>query len=133
MTAPLRTLHFRVWMVLAAAAEPVEQPLLMITLSPGAPEQPSERDSFARRAMAATPGIKDMRIVRAEPLRIGGLPGHEILVEARDQNTDTDLTLVQWLRFGGGAHLRLVAVARRDAWTQIFPRLRAIRDSIEPK
>jgi hypothetical protein len=117
------------------AIEPIEQPLVMITLTPGAPDQATdrERDSFARRALAATPGIKDMRIKGAEPMRIGGQPGHQMLVDAKDESTGAELSLVQWLRFGGGAHFRLVAVARRDVWDKLFPRLRAVRDGIEPK
>ena len=110
-----------------------EQPLLLITLGPGAPDQPEERHSFARRAISATPGVKDMQIARAEPLRIGGQPGEEMIVEAKDAKSGIALTVVQWLRFGSGGFVRLLCMTRRDAWDQMFPRFRAVRDGIEPK
>ena len=115
------------------AIELTEQALLLITLAPGAPEQPADRESLARRAMSATPGVKDMRVIRSEAMRIGGQQGHEMLVGAKDTKTEADLTLVQWLRFGSGGTLRLLGAARKDQWDSIFPRLRAVRDGIEPK
>ncbi len=115
------------------AIELTEQALLLITLAPGAPEQPADRESVARRAMSATPGVKDMRVIRSEAMRIGGQQGHEMLVGAKDTKTEADLTLVQWLRFGSGGTLRLLGAARKDQWDSIFPRLRAVRDGIEPK
>lgn len=110
-----------------------EQPLLLITLGAGAPDQPEERHSFARRAIATTPGVKEMQIKRAEPLRIGGQPGEEMIVEAKDASTGTALTAVQWLRFGSGGFVRLLCLTRTDAWDRMFPRFRAVRDGIEPK
>jgi len=110
-----------------------EQPLLLITLGPGAPDQPEERHSFARRAIATTPGVKEMQIKRAEPLRIGGQPGEEMIVEAKDARSGTALTVVQWLRFGSGGFVRVLCMTRTDAWDRMFPRFRAVRDGIEPK
>lgn len=113
--------------------ELAEQPLMLIAVAPGAPSEPGDRDRFARTVFGGTPGIKDIRLVRAEPQRIGGQPGHEIVANAKDMKTDTDITLVQWLRFGAGGHMRMVGVARKDAWESIFPRFRAVRDGIDPK
>lgn len=110
-----------------------EQPLLLITLGPGAPDQAEERHSFARRAIAATPGVKDMQVKRAEPLRIGGQPGEEMIVDGKDSKSGTALTVVQWLRFGSGGFIRLLGITRADAWDAMFPRFRAVRDGIEPK
>jgi hypothetical protein len=45
----------------------------------------------------------------------------------------TDLTVVQWLRFGGGAYLQVVGISRVDAWQTAYPRFRTVRDSIEPR
>jgi len=115
------------------AIELNEQAVFLITLGPPAPEQPEERDSLARRAIATTPGVKEMRIERAEPLRIGGQPGAEMIVQAKDARTDTAVTLVQWLRFGSGGSMRLLGISRADAWDKMFPRFRAMRDGIEPK
>jgi hypothetical protein len=110
-----------------------QQPLLLITLGSGAPDQPEERHSFARRAIASTPGVKEMQIQRAEPLRIGGQPGEEMVVTAKDARSGAALTVVQWLRFGSGGFIRLLGMTRTDTWDQMFPRFRAVREGIEPK
>jgi hypothetical protein len=41
--------------------------------------------------------------------------------------------VAQWLRFGGGGHLRITGMARKDQWTPLYPRLRAVRDGIDPR
>lgn len=110
-----------------------DQPLLLITFLPGAGDQVSDRDSMARRAISGTPGVKEMRIVRSEAMRIAGQPGHEIVVDAKEAKTETELRVVQWLRFGPGGSLRVLGVVRKDQWDQVFPRFRAVRDAIEPK
>jgi hypothetical protein len=74
-----------------------------------------------------------MRLRRAEPLRIGGQQGFEIVADAKEDKTGTDVTLVQWLRFGGGAYVHIFGIARKSAWDTVFPRLRAIRDGYAPK
>jgi hypothetical protein len=115
---------------------PHDQAVLLISIVPNPPggaEQPNERDSLARRAIAATPGVKDMHIARSEPLRIGGQPGQEMLVEARDAHSDTPLTLVQWIRFGANGYMRMLGVARKEEWDKVFPRFRAVRDGVGPK
>jgi hypothetical protein len=38
--------------------------------------------------------------------------------------------VVQWLRFGSGGFLRMIGVARADTWTEMFGRLRSVRDSV---
>jgi hypothetical protein len=115
------------------AIELSDQPLLLITFLPPVGDQASDRDSMARRAISATPGVKDMRVVRSEPLRLAGQPGHEIVVDAKDAKTEADLRVVQWLRFGPAGSLRLLGAARADQWERMFPRFRAVRDGIEPK
>jgi hypothetical protein len=115
------------------AIELAEQPLMLITAAPGGPTEPEDRERFARTLFGGTPAIKDMRLKRAEPQRIGGQPGYEIVADGKDMKTDTDLTVVQWLRFSGGGYTRLLGVARKDAWDAVFPRFRALRDGIEPK
>ena len=46
-------------------------------------------------------------------LRLGGgsLPTHELQAEAKDLKTDTPMKIVQWVRFGPGAFVRMVGVA----------------------
>jgi len=111
----------------------VEQPFLIVGISLGATPAAEERDSFARRVLAGTPGIKDMHVVRAEPLRIGGQQGYEILIDGKDDRSTTDVSAVQWLRFGPTGYMRILGIARRDVWATVFPRMRAIRDGIEPR
>jgi hypothetical protein len=113
--------------------DPSEQPLILITAIAGAPPDPAERDRFARTLFGATPGIKDIRLTRAEPQRVGGYPGHEIVADARDMKTDTDLAVAQWLRFGTGGYLHMLAIGRKDAWASLYPRFRAVRDGVDPK
>jgi hypothetical protein len=110
-----------------------EQPVFMINVGPAVPEEGEQRASIGRRLIATTPGVKEMRIERAEPLRVGGQPGQEMIVQAKDAASDTDLTVVQWLRFGSGGSMRLLGVGRKDAWEKLFPRFRAVRDGIAPK
>jgi hypothetical protein len=111
----------------------VEQPFLLIGVAPGAAPKPEERDAYAKRVFSSAPGIKEVKITRAEPLRIGQAQGYEIVADAKDASTGTDVTTVQWLRFGQNAHLQMFGIAKRGAWKDVFPRLRQIRDSIEPK
>ena len=66
-------------------------------------------------------------------LRLDNQQTHEIQAEAKDAKTDTPMKLVQWVRFGGGAFIRFVGVARADAWTQAFPKFRAVRDGVKPR
>jgi hypothetical protein len=113
--------------------EVAEQPLVLISMARGAPGAAGDRDRFARGVLSETPGIKEVRLVRSEPLRIGGQLGHEILAEAKDVKTGTDVMVAQWLRFGGGGHLRITGMARKDQWTPLYPRLRAVRDGIDPR
>jgi len=111
----------------------VAQPFLLIGLAPGGPPKPEERDAFAKRVFSSAPGIKEIKITRAEPLRIGQTQGYEIVADAKDAGSGTDVTTVQWLRFGQNAYLQMFAIVRKTAWNDVFPRLRQIRDSIEPK
>jgi hypothetical protein len=110
-----------------------EQPLLLITTARGTPSGPDDRNRFARAAFSETPSLRDIRFVRMEPQRIGGQPGHEIVAEAKDATSGTDIMVVQWLRFGSVGHLRIIGIARKDAWGAIFDRFRAVRDGLRLK
>jgi hypothetical protein len=109
----------------------VAQPFVVIGLAGAEMPKPEDRDTFARRVFSSVPGIKEVKILRAEPLRISNQPGYEILAEAKDASSGTEITTVQWLRFGGGGYIQMFAIARRGVWAELFPRLRAIRDGIE--
>jgi hypothetical protein len=113
------------------AVKNVEQPFLLIGIKIGEAPKPEERDKFAREVFNGAPGVKDVKITRAEPLRIGQLPGYEIVADAKEIESGTDVTTVQWLRFGQQGHLQMFAIVRRTAWNDIYPKLRTIRDNIE--
>jgi hypothetical protein len=108
------------------------QPFFMIQIAASAPA-PAERDSFARRLLAAIVGFDQFRVVQSGAIHFGPQPGHEIIAEGRDPKNGVDLTTVQWLRFGATGYLQMLAIARRDVWAEAFPRMRTVRDGIERK
>ncbi len=111
-----------------------EQPLLIVSVGTGGPQQASDRDNFARNLFTGLADFKDVRIVGTDMLRLGGgLQTHQILAEAKDAKTDAPMKFVQWVRFGAGGFLRIVGVARADAWADAFPRFRAVRDGVGPR
>jgi hypothetical protein len=113
------------------AVEAVAQPFMIIGIAPGEAPKPEERDAFARRIFNTAPGIKEVKIIRAEPLRMGRANGYEIVAEAKDLKSDVEVTTVQWLRFGSSGYMQMFAIARRNAWNETFTKLRAIRDGID--
>jgi hypothetical protein len=113
------------------AVAAVEQPFFLIGLSSGEMPKVEERDRFAARLFSGAPGLKEVRITRAEPLRMGNQPGFEILAEAKDEKSGTEVSAVQWVRFGRNNYFHMFGIARRDAWASVFPRLRAIRDGVD--
>ncbi len=115
------------------SASPSEQPFFIVGVKQGEAPKPEERDTFARRIFASTPGIKDVRFVSAESLRIGGQQGYQIVADAKDAKSGTDLRVVQWLRFGANAHIQMFGFARQDVWEATFKRFRSIRDGIDPR
>jgi hypothetical protein len=113
------------------AVEAVTQPFMIIGIAPGQAPKPEERDAFARRIFNTAPGIKDVKIIRAEPLRMGRANGYEIVAEAKDLKSDVDVTTVQWLRFGSSGYMQMLGIARRTAWNDAFTKMRAIRDGVD--
>ena len=111
----------------------ITEPHIFVAISPGGPVQTGDRDAFARDVFATIPNIRDVRITTSEPLRIGGQQGHQILADAKDQTGAAGLTVVQWLRFGGGAYLQMVGIARAEAWKDAYPRFRSVRDGIDTR
>jgi hypothetical protein len=115
------------------AVADVEQPFLLIGIAGGEPPKPEERDAFAQRLFRNAPGIKEAKVLRAEPLRIGQAQGYEIVAEAKDAKSGTEVNTAMWIRFGKSGYLQMFAIARRTAWNDVFPRLRAIRDGIDQR
>jgi hypothetical protein len=109
-------------------------PYMLIGTIASAPAQPEDRGRFAQQAAGQIPGLRDGRITMSEPLRIDGSPGYETRVEATSGKANIPVTVVQWLRFGGGGQaLRIIASTPRDDWSKAFPRFRAVRDGIQPR
>lgn len=109
-----------------------EQPLFVVSIAGGAPRD-DERRQFALRAMSTLPGLKDLRLERAEPQRIGGQAGFEVMATAVDLKTDAPVKVVQWIRFGPTAYIRMVGITRLDAFPDLYDRLRALRDGLESR
>lgn len=105
------------------------QPYIIVSIGRGAPTEPNDRGLFARDLLATAP-LRDLTVQLAEPMRIGGLPGYEIRAQASTL-AGNPILLVQWVRFGTGGFLRVVAVAPKNDWNTLFTRFRAVRDGIE--
>jgi hypothetical protein len=113
--------------------EPAAQPLFIVSVAPGGPEQPSDRANFSRQLFAGLNDFKDVRIVGTDVLRLDNMQTYEIQAEAKDPKSDAPLKLVQWIRFGNSAFIRFVGIARADAWAEAFPKFRAVRDGTKPR
>ncbi|MDB5653054.1 MAG: hypothetical protein JWQ94_667 [Tardiphaga sp.] len=107
-------------------------PFMVIGTVGSAPEKADDRGRFAQQAASMIPGLRDGRITMSEPIRIDGAPGFETRLDAVSGKDNTPVTVVQWLRFGGGSNaMRIIASSPRDEWTKAFPRFRAVRDGVE--
>jgi hypothetical protein len=113
------------------ASSSASEPHIIVALMPGTAVEAGARDDFAREIFRGIPNIKDVHITASESLRIGGQQGHEIMANAKDPPTGADISLVQWLRFGGGAYLHLVGTAPTQAWAPAYARFRAVRDGVD--
>ena len=109
------------------------QPHIAVGFAPSVPGQAEDRARFAQVAFGNLPGFVDRRITASEMLRVDGQPVHEIRADARDAMTGAAVSIVQWLRFGQGANMHIVAVTAKDNWSRDFPRFRIVRDSIQPR
>jgi hypothetical protein len=110
-----------------------DQPHVYVSAARGGPQQPGDRHQFARDTLSDLPPMKDVRITSAETMRIGGQSGHEIRANGKDPNTGAEIEIVQWLRFGTGAYLRILGIGPKENWTETFMRFRAVREGIEPR
>jgi hypothetical protein len=133
----VRTLALHAALILADGDEVTgfeAAPFMVIGVIGSAPAQPEDRGRFAQQTATTFPGMRDARITMSEPLRIDGTPGYETRIDAISGKDNTAVTVVQWLKFGGGPNaLRIVGSAPRDQWAKAFPRFRAVRDGIQPR
>jgi hypothetical protein len=108
-------------------------PFMIIGLIGSTAASPDDRGRFAQQIAATIPGVRDGRITMSEPVRIDGQAGYETRIDAVSGKDNTPVTIVQWLRFGGGSSLRIIGSSPRDDWAKAFPRFRAVRDGIQPR
>jgi hypothetical protein len=107
-------------------------PHMFVGAAPGAPSIGEDRGVYAQRLFSGIANLKEVRILSAEPLRLSGTVGYQIMANAKDAQTGVDLTLVQWLRFGNSTHVEMIGTAKTDDWSSAYPRFRAVRDSFGP-
>ncbi|MDN3277168.1 hypothetical protein QWJ07_23090 [Frankia sp. RB7] len=109
------------------------KPFMILGLIGSTPQQADDRARFAQEAAIQIPGVRESRVTMSEPIRINGQPGFETRIDGVSGKDKTPVTVVQWIRFGGGTSLRIIASAPRDQWPDAFTRFRTVRDSIQPK
>jgi hypothetical protein len=109
------------------ATEP--QPFMVVSIERNGPAERADRSLFARDLLANAP-VRDLTLQSSEPMRINGGPGHEIRAQGKGPRGDA-VSLVQWLRFGTSAFLRIIGVSPADKWDQAFTRFRTVRDGIQ--
>jgi len=106
---------------------------LIAGLIGSSPAQPDDRDRFAQEMARSIPGIREVRLTMSEPIRIDSTPGYETRLDAISGKDSVPVTVVQWLRFGNPAVMRIIGIAPRDQWEKAFPRFRAVRDGIQAR
>ncbi len=107
------------------------QPYIIVSVGVGGPSEPDERAKFSRDILSNAP-LRELSIMTADPMRIGGLQGFEIRAQAKALD-GSPVSLVQWVRFGSGGFLRIICVSPAVTWDTLFTRFRAVRDGIEMK
>lgn len=112
------------------APDLASQPFFIIAAAPGEVRD-EERESLAKRAISSVPGVKDLKVERGGPLRIGGQPGYELIAKAVETQSGKPVKVAQWLRFGRAGYLRMVGVAPAEGFDTSFTDMRGLRDGIE--
>lgn len=113
----------------AGETEPKSQSFFIVAVGPGEIRE-DEREGVAKRAISSVPGIKELRIERGGPLRVGGQPGFELIGNALDQQSDQPVKVAQWLSFGRNGYLRMVGVAPTENFDADYGAMRALRDGV---
>ena len=103
----------------------------IVSVGKGAPETADERGKFAQEILSSAP-LRNLAVTSGEAMRIGGMQGYEIRGRAQGLQGEP-VNLVQWVRFGSGGFLRVIGVGPTQGWDDIFTRLRAVRDGVEPR
>lgn len=109
------------------------EPIMMLSIGGGAPSQADERASFAQNILRTIQGFNNLRLVSQEAIRIAGQPGYEIRLEGQSAVDNTEVVLVQWMRYSGGGFLRMIGISPKENWPQNFPRFRQVRDGVNAR
>lgn len=109
------------------------KPFMILGMIGATPQAADDRARFAQEAALQIPGVRETKLTMSEPIRINGQPGFETRIDGVSGKDKTPVTVVQWIRFGGGTSLRIIASSPRDQWSDAFTRFRAVRDGIQPK
>lgn len=112
--------------------EGAEQPYFVAAYGMG-DVRDDDRPSFARRAIASVPGVRELRLERGGPLRIGGQPGFEIIAKGEDARSGKPVKVAQWISFGRAGYVRMIGVAAEEGFEADFTALRALRDGVEAR
>ncbi|MFZ5691110.1 MAG: hypothetical protein ACOY5F_07615 [Pseudomonadota bacterium] len=107
--------------------------VVMVSAGAGAPSRPDERATFAQNVLRTIQGFENLRVLSQEPMRIGGLPGYEIRLEGQSALDNTDVVIVQWMRFGVAGFIRVVGISPKTSWPENFTRFRQVRDGINAR
>jgi hypothetical protein len=107
---------------------------MFIAAFDGGPAEKDDHGQFARMTFDQIVGIKDVQITMSEPLRIAGQSGFQTMAQAKDLKSGDAIMVAQWLRFGTGGFVQMIGMAKAGGgWTAALTRLRAVRDSIQPR
>lgn len=110
-----------------------KEPIVMMSIGGGAPSQADERASFSQNVLRTIQGFSNLRLLSQEAIRISGQPGYEIRLEGQSVADNSEVVLVQWMRFSGGGFLRMIGISPKDSWPQNFMRFRQIRDGVNAR
>lgn len=102
---------------------------ITVSAAQGEVRNAEDRERLARQLFLSA-GLRDIRVVNAEPLRITGAQGYEIRGTARTP-ANIEISVVLWVRFSGNAQLQILAAVPTADWDRLYPRFRALRDGIE--
>jgi hypothetical protein len=107
--------------------------MLMISIGTGAPTAANERASYAQNVLRNIQGFQNLKITSQDQIRVGGQPTDEIRLEGQSAADNSDVVIVQWIRFGVGGFIRIVGVSPKAQWSDNFPRFRQVRDGINAR
>ncbi len=107
--------------------------VLMISIGTGAPPKAEDRASFAQNVLRNIQGFSNLKILSQDNIRVGGQPTHEIRLEGQTAGDNTDVVIVQWMRFGVAGFIRVVGISPKPSWPDNFTRFRQVRDGINAR